>query len=783
MEGKEREMAGEQPPSRREGLLVALLGAISDAPVCVLDRELRLVEYLWGREERSYGFTPSEILGKRFSDLVSAEDAAPVEQAVREVFESGEPRRLTSDFGLPVGRIAFDVRLDPIRGPTGEVENVLSTSYDVTERQRAQEALRESERLFASLAEAAPVGIVRIDARGDLVYANRVTQEIVGLPWERMKGTGWIDAVLPDDREKVAALRLEDLAATGGRDVEVSFLHPDGSIVCALTRSIVAPSAGGAHGGFLAILLDITERKRFEEALRESEHRYATLAETLPLGVWRTDAATRMVYANHRLWEILDLVPESLVDLDLGAVTARVASERRVDPSEVVRLWPLAEMAVREKTGAEFEMRWRTADGRTRWLYVRAVPELDSAGTFIGHVGALADITERKQTEEALRASEHRFQSLAEAMPIGVWRTDIERRLLYANRRNWELLDADPEDPENRSLHELLARMAACGRIDAEDSERLWDESERAVHDERVIPSRFRLRLDDGSERELQTLAVPEFDAEDNFVGNVGVTIDVTELTRAQRELARHRDHLGELVAERTVELERSYEALRRSERLAAVGTFAAGIAHQINNPVGAILLAGQFALEEPGNRQRVEMALRDITADARHCGRIVRGVLEFAQGPTEDPRPCDLNRIVRACSPKLEADGAEHGASLRLALDPELPPAAGSASALEQVLANLVANAIEAAAREIVIATRQVEDGVELMVRDDGSGIAYENLDRIFDPLFTTRSSLGGTGLGLALARGVVEAHGGSIEVKSRESEGTAVTVRLRRA
>jgi PAS domain S-box-containing protein len=764
-------------------MLVALLGAISDAPVCVLDRDLRLVEYLWGREERSYGYIASDILGKRFSDLVSAEDAAPVEQAVREVFETGEPRRLSRDFGLPVGRIAFDVRLDPIRGPSGEIENVLSTSYDVTERQRAQEALRESERLFATLAEAAPVGIVRIDSRGDCVYANRVTQEIVGLPWERMKGTGWMDAVVPDDREKVAALRREDLAATGGRDVEVSFLHSDGSIVCALTRSIVAPSAGGARSGFLAMLLDITERKRVEEALRESEHRYATLAETLPLGVWRTDAATRMVYANHRLWEILDLVPDSLVDLDLGAVTARVASERRVDPSEVVRLWPLAELAVREKTGAEFEMRWRTADGSTRWLYVRAVPELDSAGEFIGHVGALADVTERKQAEEALRQSEHRFQSLAEAMPIGVWRTDRTPTIAYANRRNWELLDADPDDPENRSLHGLLEQMAASGQIDTKDSERLWDESERAAREERLNPSFMVLRLADGSERHLQTLAVPEFDAAGIFVGHVGVTIDVTELTRVQRELARHRDHLGELVEERTRELERSHEALRRSERLAAVGTFAAGIAHQINNPVGAILLAGQFALEEPGNRQRVEMALRDITADARHCGRIVRGVLEFAQGPMEGPRPCDLNQIVRACAHKLVADSAARGASLRVDLDAELPPVAGSASALEQVIANLVANAIEAAAREIVIATRQVEAGIELVVRDDGCGIADENLDRIFDPLFTTRSSLGGTGLGLALARGVVEAHGGTIEVSSRESEGTAFTVRLHRA
>ena len=515
-------MAGGQPESRREELLTALLGAVADAPVCVYDRELRMVEYFWGGEERRYGYSPSEILGKRFSEVMSAEDAAPVEEAVREVFATGQSRRLERSFSLPVGRVAFEVRFDPIHGPGGEVEQVLTTSYDVTERRHAQEELRESE---------------------------------------------------------------------------------------------------------------------------------------------------------------------------------------------------------------------------------------------------------------------HRFQSLAEAMPIGVWRTDRDRNVVYANRRNWELLDIDPEGADPLDLRAMLVQMAASGRIEMTESERLWSEAERAVREETIVPSFIRLRMADGSVRHLQTLALPERDSSGDFVGHVGVTIDVTELARIQQELARHRDHLGELVAERTLELERSYEALRRSERLAAVGTFAAGIAHQINNPVGAILLAGQFALEDPGDRERVESALRDITADARHCGRIVRSVLEFAQGPTEAPRPCDLNQIARDGVLELLADAAERGAALRLDLDPELPQVAGSEAALEQVLANLVYNAIEAGAAEIVIGTRQAPGGVALVVRDDGQGIPDENLDRIFDPLFTTRASLGGTGLGLALARGVVEALGGAIEVKSRPSEGTEIVVRLKRA
>ena len=641
-------MGGGQPPSRREGFLEALLGAIADAPVCVYDRELRMVEYFWSGEERRYGYSPSEILGKRFSELVSAEDSAPVERAIREIFATGEPRRFEQVFSLPVGDVAFEVRLAPVRASNGTVEYVLSTSYDVTERRRTEAALRESRHRFEMLAESAPVGIVHLDRRGQMVFVNRVVEQITGLSAAEFRARGWLGSVHPEDRQRMREAEQRQLESPAVREDEARIVRPDGSI---------------------------------------------------------------------------------------------------------------------------------------SWVLARTVPDFDETGRCVGHLASMLDISERKSAEDALRESEHRFHSLAEAMPVGVWRTDLEPRLVYANRRTWELLDIDPDDGENRDLHTLLARMAARHSLASSESLRLWAESENAVREEAVNASHFTVRRADGTECHLQTLAVPEFDSAGSFVGHVGVTMDVSDVKGAQQELARHRDHLGELVAERTALLERSYEALRRSERLAAVGTFAAGIAHQINNPVGAILLAAQFALEDAGNRERVETSLRDITADARHCGQIVRGVLEFAQGPTADPLPCDLNQIAVDCVRKLTVGAAERGATLQLDLDAELPPVAGSEAALEQVLANLVYNSIEAGASQIAVGTRQAGGAVELVVRDDGSGIADENLDRIFDPLFTTRATRGGTGLGLALARGVVEAHGGAIEVSSRESEGTAVLVRLPRA
>jgi len=425
------------------------------------------------------------------------------------------------------------------------------------------------------------------------------------------------------------------------------------------------------------------------------------------------------------------------------------------------------------------ERSFELPEGRL-WFDLRFHPIPGPSGA-VDHVLTTAyDVTERRRAEEALRESEWRYQSLAEAVPIGIVRTDPQSRIIYANRRLWELFDVDPGSRAGADLAAQAALALAEGRIDPEELGRTLPEAARALREGVPISMEVRWRRRDGSERWLHLRGEPEFDARGAFQGHVGTAADVTDLKRAQQELERHRDHLGTLVAERTAALERSHEALRRSERLAAVGTFAAGIAHQINNPIGAILLAVQYAQEVAGDREQLDAVLRDIAADARRCGRIVHGVLEFARGPTGEPGPCDWNAIARDSSRQLASDAAARGAGLRLELDAELPPVAGSESALEQVLVNLVQNSIEAAAKEIVVATRVCDAGVELEVRDDGAGIADEDVDRIFDPLFTTRGARGGTGLGLALARGVVQAHGGSIEVRSRPGEGTTAVVRL---
>jgi signal transduction histidine kinase len=245
----------------------------------------------------------------------------------------------------------------------------------------------------------------------------------------------------------------------------------------------------------------------------------------------------------------------------------------------------------------------------------------------------------------------------------------------------------------------------------------------------------------------------------------------VQELARSERELA----------------LKTAAERLRRAERLAAIGTLAAGIAHEINNPVNSILVtaeAARLAAAGEGGRAALERALRVIEAEAERCGRIVRNVLGLARDEHSDKEVADCNAIVRAAVEMAHKYARSRGARIDLDLDLDSLPVLASAVDLQQVLLNLIQNAVDAAENgevTIAVATRRGGDGeVVLTVADDGPGMAPEVRDRVFDPFFSTRRSKGGTGLGLSLAHGIVAEHGGSIGVESEPGKGARFSIVL---
>lgn len=255
-------------------------------------------------------------------------------------------------------------------------------------------------------------------------------------------------------------------------------------------------------------------------------------------------------------------------------------------------------------------------------------------------------------------------------------------------------------------------------------------------------------------------------------------------LKQREDELKSLNEELEERVIARTRELEESQERLRHSERLASIGTLAAGVAHEIRNPLNSILLASQYLLRyKPGLDEMVAKGLNSISSEAQRCGKIIKSILLFAKSEKTIKTTHDLNAVIRDAVELGKSYVQQYPSlSIDLKLASALPPVMINQTEIEQVLLNLISNAAEAASGNVrvEIITDRVGDSVRFIVRDNGPGMSTEVVKRVFDPFFSTKRQQGNTGLGLSLSHGIVSEHGGTMTVESLPGKGTTFTINL---
>lgn len=226
-------------------------------------------------------------------------------------------------------------------------------------------------------------------------------------------------------------------------------------------------------------------------------------------------------------------------------------------------------------------------------------------------------------------------------------------------------------------------------------------------------------------------------------------------------------------------------ESIRRSERLAGIGLMGAGIAHEISNPTASALLAAETALEmkdSPDAAEQLGDCLRNIVTSMDRCGRIVRSLLRYSRQEPTEKQACNINDVVMQVLELARPYKTTHGTELRADLDVEVPLAPMNPLEIELVLLNLIRNAAEAGEDGTVVSiqTSTIDGGVRVTVSDNGPGMNEEQLARVFDPLYTTRHQSGGSGVGMSIAKGIVQGHEGRMEVRSRPGKGTTVFVDL---
>ncbi len=254
------------------------------------------------------------------------------------------------------------------------------------------------------------------------------------------------------------------------------------------------------------------------------------------------------------------------------------------------------------------------------------------------------------------------------------------------------------------------------------------------------------------------------------------------ELSLAHEDLTQWGRTLERRVEERTRELRDTQDQLVVSEKLASLGKIAAGVAHEINNPLTSILLNVHLLLERPGRDAAQAETLGLIADETTRCAGIVRGLLEFARQTPSQAAPADINDVVERTLLLLEKQASVRNIAIEKGLDRSLPPIEIDRNKIQQVFSNLAINACEAmpGGGTLTVASRMSRDGthVEISFTDTGMGIARENIPRLFDPFFTTKSF--GTGLGLSVSYGIIRGRGGTIRVRSEVGKGTVFTVRI---
>ncbi len=401
-------------------------------------------------------------------------------------------------------------------------------------------------------------------------------------------------------------------------------------------------------------------------------------------------------------------------------------------------------------SGASVGYLWetrRTADGRT--ISVRATREItyDGSGRATGTVTLLESV-DGKGCERA-GPGERLLHTIIESTSDVIFVKDCSARYVLINRAGRELAGL-AVDYVGRHDDELFAPELAAVFRDGDEAVLAGGDSYTAEH--RVNES--------GEQRVYLLVKSPRRGPDGEMVGVIGTLHDITPLREAE-------------------------EKLRRAERLASVGTLAAGIAHEINNPIGGILLSAQSAsaeLEAAQDVRFVQTCLQEVIDDAKRCGRIVQSVLRFARQQPTEKWSHDVNGVVRRVSHLTQEAVTRHGGQLTLDLATDLPEVLLNPTEFEQVLVNLIQNALQTGPDgvRIGIQTEWLDAGVRIRVHDDGRGMSPQELERIYDPFYTTRGQSGGTGLGLSVVHGIVEAHGGHIDVQSAPAHGTTFSIVL---
>jgi PAS domain S-box-containing protein len=569
---------------------------------------------------------------------------------------------------------------------------------------------------------------------------------------------GWRGVVHPDDYERIATQWRHCLRTGDHYDAEHRLRRTDGAYRWFRNSGRPFRDERGNITEWFGTTIDIDEQWRAGEALQASKQQLEQMLDAVPVNILSFSPSGAMTYASKRYVDKVGSPPAHVEDFDALAVDV-------AHPEDFPAMFRQASEGFAAGTPFVNRFRRREKDGVYRWIEARAQPLRAADGAIIQWYIASIDIEDEMRAQDALRERERMLHQLVETLPAMIDCATPDGEPVYRSQQMNEFLGYDFNDLDASGKSRLDATLKAS--VHPDDLEGVQTDYAHSLATGEPYARRHRLRRSDGEYRWVETRAAPMRDADDAVVQWNVICLDIDSEVRARQEL--------QLAQER----------LARASQAASLAELSASIAHEVNQPLAAIVANShachRWLSAEPANIERAKITAERIVRNANTAADIVSRTRALFSQSTDTRTIGSLDDVVAETRELLADEAARRGIQMEIEVARDIPPVAFDPVQIQQVLINLLRNgmeAMDAVARERVLrlCVRRVDDVVRTEVRDNGPGI--EQPARMFEPFFTTKED--GMGIGLAICRSIVEAHGGQLWAENNKSSGATFAFAL---